>query len=195
MTETLTTEFWIIVLFSIHFIWVVVLFFLVKKMNRVHALASQAMAHTESDSGSRGSSQDPSTEILSLLEPLVEDSKKTALRFEDQIKEKRRLIKELNEALDSRIISINLLLSRADAQQRKLEDHHSRLIELRPHMEPLPQAMAVQNTDDHQHQILSLYSQNEDVDTIARKLALPKGEVRLVIDLKEKFTAMERAGK
>ena len=45
---------------------------------------------------------------------------------------------------------------------------------------------------DQQNKILSLYYQNLDVDTIAQKLSLPKGEVRLVIDLKEKFIAMEK---
>jgi hypothetical protein len=32
-----------------------------------------------------------------------------------------------------------------------------------------------------------------DVDTIAERLSIPKGEVALVIDLKEKFIAMEKS--
>ena len=43
-----------------------------------------------------------------------------------------------------------------------------------------------------QNKIIDLYYQREDVDAIAEKLSIPKGEVQLVIDLKEKFIAMEK---
>ncbi len=142
--------------------------------------------------------------IMALLEPLVIESGKTAISFEKQIKEKKRLIKELNEALDSRIISINLLLSRADAQQKNLEDRQSRI----SHQQTIPddfvskvsaqisqqasQHASMSQVDDQQNQILGLYYQDVSVDAIAQKLSIPKGEVQLVVDLKEKFVAMEK---
>ena len=53
-------------------------------------------------------------DILDLLDPLVKGSESTAATFDSQIKEKQRLIRELNDALDARIISINLLIARAE---------------------------------------------------------------------------------
>ena len=48
---------------------------------------------------------------------------------------------------------------------------------------------------DQQNQIIEMYYQNFDIDTIAQRLSIPKGEVQLVIDLKKKFVAMEKNGK
>jgi hypothetical protein len=53
-------------------------------------------------------------DIVDLIEPLVKDSQSKAALFEKQIKDKHRIIKQLNDSLDSRIISVNLLLSRAE---------------------------------------------------------------------------------
>ncbi len=129
-------------------------------------------------------------EILDMLEPLVMESKKAALSFDDQIREKRKLSKNLNDALDTRIISINLLLSRADVLQKKLEERQ-RTIQHEPVLKTvLPSREG--NVVDQQNQIIDLYYQKADVDSIAQRLSLPKGEVQLVIDLKEKFIAMEQ---
>ena len=195
MTATPSMEFWIAVLFIINLLVVVFLFFMVKKLNRLRLEMSKS--HTgkeEHDSQPIDYADKNARKITDLLEPLVEESRQTAIRFESQIKEKKRLIKELNEALDSRIISINLLLSRADAQQRKLQDHQDRLRNRPPVSDGYPpkNASGPVQADDQQHQILSLYYQNNNIDSIARKLSIPKGEVQLVIDLKEKFLAMEK---
>lgn len=195
MTTTPSMEFWIAVLFIMSFLVVVSLFFIVRKMNQMRIeLSRQNLGNDEHDMLQLDTGGEAARKITDLLQPLVEESRKTAIRFESQIKEKKRLIKELNEALDSRIISINLLLSRADAQQRKLQDHQDRLQNQLPASDGyLPKDTTGQiQVDDQQHQILSLYYQNNDIDSIARKLSIPRGEVSLVIDLKEKFLAMEK---
>ena len=48
---------------------------------------------------------------------------------------------------------------------------------------------------DQQNQIIDMYNQNFDVDSISKKLSIPKGEVLLVVDLKKKFVAMEKNGR
>ncbi len=68
------------------------------------------------------STEEAANEIIEMLEPFVKESKATADSFDRQIKEKRKLINELNESLDSRIISINLLISRAEAAKEDLRN-------------------------------------------------------------------------
>ncbi len=133
-------------------------------------------------------------DIIEMLTPLVNEAKNAAASFDSQIREKRGLIKNLNDALDSRIISINLLLSRAKTLHNKLEDQQKTFQEdqpVRPFSSPMPSGGTT--LVDQQNQIIDLYFQKMDADTIAQKLSLPKGEVQLVIDLKEKFIAMEQA--
>ena len=194
MTLSPSIEFWIAILFVFNFLVVIFLFLNVKRINRLHQEIGSSHFRENTKDAAVYDPSEHAVKITNLLEPLVEESRQTAVRFDSQIKEKKRLIKELNEALDSRIISINLLLSRADAQQRKLEDRQDRLQQQQtfsPEYRPENQSDRIQ-ADDQQNQILSLYYQNVDIDTIARKLSIPKGEVRLVVDLKEKFVAMEQ---
>ncbi len=203
MIPSLSTEFWIAVLFIINFFVVVFLFLFVKRMNRLSFLQNSepdVEFGQKKDPANIGQTSGSAVEIMELLEPLVTESRNVAISFEEQIKEKKRLIKELNEALDARIISINLLLSRADAQQKKMEDRQSRI----SHQQAIPedfvsqisqqvsQQVALTPVDDQQNQILTLYSQNIEVESIAQKLSIPEGEVQMVIDLKEKFVAMEK---
>ncbi len=196
MTIPHSMEFWVAILLVINFMVVVFLFLTVKRINRLRSGLKSKTAFEENP-GESDLTSSTTARIVDLLEPLVEESRQTAIRFDDQIKEKKRLIKELNEALDSRIISVNLLLSRADAQQRKLQERRDRLEQQQkmsqeyapPNLSSPPENHQV---DDQQNRILALYYQNVDIDTIASKLSIPKGEVRLVIDLKEKFMAMEK---
>jgi len=184
MIELFSLEFWIAVLFIINFILVIFLFLFVKKINRLNLgepdqkLFDDGNKELKQVSGS-------ASDIMELLEPLVKESRKAAISFDEQIKEKKRLLKELNDALDSRVISINLLLSRADALQKKLEE---RKIQFNLNS-------SSNSVLDQQNQIIEMYNQNFDIDSIAQRLAIPKGEVQLVIDLKKKFVAMEKDGR
>jgi len=121
----------------------------------------------------REAAQDAARQVIGLLEPLLKEAKTTAATFEDQLKEKARLVQNINERLDSRIISLNLLLNRASAQLSEGAE-----------AEDLPQ----NHIYDQQNAILKLYGENHDPEDIARQLSMPRGEVDLVIDLKKKFT-------
>ncbi len=185
MIELFSIEFWIATLFLINFIFIIFLFLLVKKVNQLNS-GDLFHGHGDDNQEGIGNISGSAVDIIEIIEPLVKESKKVALTFDEQIKEKKRLIKELNDALDSRIISINLLLSRADALQKKMEEKQDR---------SRFQSSSASTVFDQQNQIIDMYNQNIDVDSIAQKLSIPKGEVLLVIDLKKKFVALEKSGK
>ena len=185
MIELFSIEFWIAILFLINFIFIIFLFLLVKKVNHLN---SGDLIHGQSDDNQEdfGHVSGSAVDIVEILEPLVKESKKVALTFDEQIKGKKRLIKELNNALDSRIISINLLLSMADALQKKMEEKQNR---------SRFQSSSASTVFDQQNQIIDMYNQNFDVDSIAQRLSIPKGEVLLVIDLKKKFIELEKSSR
>ena len=164
-------------------------------------------------------------DILDLLDPLVKGSESTAATFDGQIKDKQRLIRELNDALDARIISINLLISRAETVIGSSSSSLVRSGDNTPYSDAFhpPRPMGGKNANfsgintfsefkdrdamlrqnaaqtplsgeemlDQQQRILDLYAKGLGADEIAAKIAMPRGEVQLVIDLKEKFIQME----
>jgi hypothetical protein len=195
MIPLFSLEFLIAVLFIIDVFLVISLLLFARRVNQRVLQMNRCQEHASIDVPSHTPEDnrvfESAREILDLLEPLVKESRRAALSFDEQIREKRKLSKDLNDALDTRIISINLLLSRAAGLQKKLEDREQATRPAEPvfNAVQLPKAT---NVLDQQNQIIDLYYQRKDVDTIAEKLSIPKGEVQLVIDLKEKFIAMEK---
>ena len=106
--------------------------------------------------------------LMGLLEPLLVEADKTARAFDAQLQEKNRLIQQINERLDSRIISLNLLLNRADACGCGTSAKT-------PHVY------------DQQEEIIALDRAGMDAETISSRLSLPRGEVDLVLDLHHKL--------
>ena len=115
--------------------------------------------------------------IIGILEPLLKEADATARAFERQLKEKHRIIRHLNERLDTRIISLNLLLNRAEAR-------HSGGTSA-----PVPPQSDVY---EQQKAIVDLFDKGDDAETVARKLALPRREVEMVFNLKQKFLKIEQ---
>jgi hypothetical protein len=126
---------------------------------------------------SKDASQKAAGRIIGVLEPLLKDADATAGAFEEQLKEKHRLIHHLNERLDSRIISLNLLLNRAEG-----------------HLTSGSSATLKERSDvyDQQKAIIELFNRGHDAETVAEKLSLPKGEVEMVFNLKRKFIKIEK---
>lgn len=114
-------------------------------------------------------------QIVNLLEPLLKEAESSAMVFESQILEKKQLIKQLNEKLDSRIISLNLLLNRADAC---LMNNAGLKTDI--------------DVAGIQESILSLYENGYNTGAIAKELSVSEKEIDLVIELKKKFLAMEK---
>lgn len=193
MTELLSLEFLVAVLFIVDLFLFFLLFLIIKRVNHFTAVQTETPAISlEEDSQAHANALASASEVLSLLEPLVKESESAAREFDSLIREKKKITKDLNDALDSRIISINLLLSRAGTLQRQMEEQQSRLRRSLDHLPVQPQVKREPDVIDQQNQIIELYRNNTDVDTIAEQLSIPKGEVQLVVDLKEKFMAMER---
>ena len=193
MTQLPPIEFWTAVLFIINLFVILLLILFVRRVKHLKSDAgatSSAVQALEEEKRAMSASR----EVLELLEPLVEESRMTAVRFEDQIKEKRKIIKNLNELLDTRIISINLLLNRAGKALSQLEEQQERIRQTTSLAgKTVPSnGPAGFNILDQQNRIIDLYYQKASVDEIAKKLSIPKREVQLVVDLKEKFVAMEQ---
>jgi hypothetical protein len=120
-------------------------------------------------------------QVTRILEPVLRDAQASAGKFEAQLKEKQRIVGSLNERLDSRIISLNLLLNRAEtclASCAKV---------------PGQNTTSGREVSDLQEEIMTLAGQGLEAKEIASRLEISKGEVTLVLDLKKKFLEMEQA--
>jgi len=192
------TEFLVVLSLIIDLFLIFLLFLFIRRANRLQRGMPPA---PETDLGdiaarTREKAQAVAKEVLTetseIIEPILEASKDAAMEFERLVKEKQTLTRKLDQALDSKIISINLLLSRANTLYTQLENQHNSLLNALPKGGT---ALFHKEIDvlDQQQRIIDLYYQKMDVDAIAERLSIPKGEVALVIDLKEKFIAMEKS--
>lgn len=121
-----------------------------------------------------------SSKISENISPFLSDAEKTALKFDNQIKEKRKLIKELNETLDARISSINFLINRAE----NILNSSLNSVEKSPKDSP----------DSRDEKIIELYEQGLGNDEIAKSLGISVGEVAMIINLRKKFDALSSGG-
>ena len=192
------TEFLVVLSLIIDLFLIFLLFLFIRRANRLQRSMPTA---PETDLGdiaarTREKAQVVAKEVLTetseIIEPILEASKDAAMEFERLVKEKQTLTRKLDQALDSKIISINLLLSRANTLYTQLENQHNSLLNALPKRGTTLFHKEI-DVLDQQQRIIDLYYQKMDVDTIAERLSIPKGEVALVIDLKEKFIAMEKS--
>ena len=112
---------------------------------------------------------------VKIFEPLLTNADKIAGQFKEQLEEKHILIRRLNEQLDKRIISLNVLLNRADvllSQHREQSDVNNKPV----------------SPDSQQTEIIGLAKKGRRAKEIATLLSIPEGEVKLVLDLKKKFS-------
>ena len=112
---------------------------------------------------------------IKIFESLIADASKAATEFEEQLAGKHRVIKGLNEELDKRVNSLNLLLNRADLL---LSSHAKKVGESNGKHAFLKK---------REKEILMLAGEGHKIEEIASKLSIPKEEVRLVLDLKKRF--------
>lgn len=116
-----------------------------------------------------------------VLEPLLKEAEKVSGQFETQLKEKQRLVRRLNEQLDSRIISLNLLLNQAEVC---LVSHEK---------EAWGENRQYKHVYDLQQEIIDFGEKGLSIQEIANRVGISKGEVRLVLELKRKFQEMEES--
>ncbi len=192
MIGLFSIEFWIGVQLIVDFIFVLLLFGLVRQFKKNGKSGINIDDFDDKSYIPRDKTIKTANEIMEILEPLVHESKAAAKIFDQQIKEKKNIMQKLNDALDSRIISINLLLSRAETLFEKLQKKNLQAMETYPDFNS-KKSFNHSHDDviDQQKKILELYAMGSSVESIASKLAMPEGEVNLVVSLKEKFLKME----
>ncbi len=111
---------------------------------------------------------------LQIFESVLTDAEKAAAQFNRQLEEKKELINELNTKLEQKIMSINVLLNRADAL-------------LKDHLKAGDDQKKPVVSSSQEREIIKLAKEGRDLATIADTLAISKGEVMLVLDLKTKI--------
>lgn len=174
MTAMLSTEFWVVFQMMTILILITLLVYVLRNVKTEKAQKSGGTE--ESDTAAQAAHK-----ILALLEPLLNEAESAARVFESQIMEKKLLIRELNDKLDSRIISLNLLLNRADA-----------CLSMKPFNLNQESSYEGAGISDMQEAILAMFGQGIDAQAISEKLSVARKEVDLVIALKKKFIAMEK---
>jgi hypothetical protein len=156
MMDLLSMEFW----FAFQMIIDVILIVLVLYFSHQIRLVTGKQA-----------SQTAAEKLLAMMEPVLQETEKASQAFETQLNEKSRIVTTLNEKLDSRIISLNLLLNRAEA-----------------HLGGEKMKAQAANVYEQQELIWNQYhGQGMDIAAIARKMQIPQGEVELVLEMKKKF--------
>ncbi len=121
-----------------------------------------------------------SEKTIKTFESLLTDADKTAEQFKKQLEEKHRLIRTVNEQLDKRISSLNTLLQRADA-----------LLSSQAHREAEAQENPL-SLNSQEKLIIALAEGGYNLEEIAKRLSIPEGEVKLVLDLRKKLSEIGR---
>ena len=106
-----------------------------------------------------------------IFESLIKDADKMEGQFVSQLKAKSQFINELNEQLDSRIASLNVLLNRSSVLLSSYDDP-----------EKSDKAL-MESSSSRRSEILALADDGCDITEISKKLSLPKGEVTLILNL------------
>ncbi len=116
--------------------------------------------------------------LREVMEPVLRDAEKVAKEFESQLKTKQQTIRKLNEYLDDRTISLNLLLNRAELYMEESQEKDKK-------------TASKLHVVDQQKEIIALAQKGLDSEKIAKQLSISVGEVELVLNLKKKFLQME----
>jgi hypothetical protein len=172
--QLFSNEIWIVLQLVMDLLWLITIVYILRK------LKAPGTIHTDT-------AEKTVKRVMNILTPLLKDAARTAEAFDRQIREKDRLIKRLNEKLDTRMISMNLLLNRMDAYTAAAAEP----------VTPPPASVSGLFADhddinDQCRMILEYHRQGDTIETIARKLSIPAGEVKLVLDLKQKVADLEQ---
>lgn len=110
-------------------------------------------------------------EGIKIFESLLTDADQISGYFSKEVKAKYDMIKKINEQLDGRIDSINMLLNRADIILSCNDKKDSQ------------GGQSAKSITVKQKEIIELNIKGCNVEEIANRLSIPKGEVKLILDL------------
>ena len=108
---------------------------------------------------------------LDKYESMLCDAVRISEQFKEQLEEKKHMIKMLNQHLEKRITSLNMMLNRTDAllfHNRQYDNEDRGFL------------------DHHKKEIIKLEKQGHSSEQIADTLSISREEVMLVLDLKKK---------
>ncbi|MBI9076811.1 MAG: hypothetical protein JEZ02_15490 [Desulfatibacillum sp.] len=166
MLEKFTMEFWMISQVVMDVVLILVVFLVWRKISKGPEIPKEAALMA----------------ISRVLEPVLDEARKLADTFDGHLNEKRAIINKINHDLDSRIISLNLLLKRAEglmAQQKSPGQGDTNV--------------QSDHVVDLQQKVVALDAKGMKPEEIATRLHMPRGEVDMVISLKRKFEKMGEA--
>jgi DNA-binding NarL/FixJ family response regulator len=109
-------------------------------------------------------------------ESMLCDALKLSEQFKEQLEEKKHMIKMLNQHLEKRITSLNMMLNRTDAlvfHNRQYSNAEKGFL------------------DDQKKEIINLEKQGHSSEQIADTLSISREEVTLILDLKKKNERQE----
>ena len=115
---------------------------------------------------------------LKIYESFLKDADNISVKFKEMLKEKKDIIKKLDEQLEKRIKNLNTLLNRADALLFK-------------HRQSNQDVHVQDSLTNHTKKIVELAKEGFDLDYISETLVIPKEEVMLVLDLKKKISPLD----
>lgn len=108
---------------------------------------------------------------LKKYESMLCDAGRISEKFKEQLEEKKHMIKILNQHLEEKIKSLNIMLNRTDAllfHNRQYDNVDRGFL------------------DNQKKEILKLEKQGHSSEQIADTLSIPREEVMLILDLKKK---------
>jgi DNA-binding NarL/FixJ family response regulator len=108
---------------------------------------------------------------LKLYESMLSDARRTSEQFQKQLDEKKHMIKMINQNMEERITSLNVMLNRTDALL-----FHNRQYD----------NMDMESLNNKKKEILKLEKQGHSSEQIADILSIPRETVMLVLDIKKK---------
>lgn len=115
---------------------------------------------------------------IKIFESMLADADKVSDSLRKELEEKRQTIKKLNQKLDTRIVSLKVLLKRADAMQDSKRS------------QPADNAGAAGGSDEisslaetREKQIIKMARKGYHIEKIAGSLSIPREEVKFIMDL------------
>ncbi|MCB9481299.1 MAG: hypothetical protein H6680_05705 [Desulfobacteraceae bacterium] len=116
-----------------------------------------------------------SKDALKFISPLFDEAQKTAEKFDILIKEKRKIVRDLNEALDSRISTLTFLVNRAENSINSVSPPNSFDSE------------DITPIHSNNTKIFELADRGYKAEDISRELGISAGEVSMILSLKKKI--------
>jgi len=114
--------------------------------------------------------------LKKIIFPFLSEAKKVSEEFDFQVKEKRKIVKQLNETMEAKITSLNFMISRADA-----------IVNTMSLKENLNEEQHLENAEE---KIITLYEKGYSNSEISEITGVTEGEVSIIVSLRQKIDSL-----